>query len=1428
MAKRVKIPGRLESAETGNIVTGADAVMDDARGKTQYVVNNELEGAILQLGESKQNKLTFDSAPTEGSQNPVTSAGVYTADKVLSDAIDAILLLIPSAASALNKLVDMQTMNSSIATATASFKGTYNLVSDLHLGVDAIHEQIGAALDALSLGADNNDYAFVQVPNSATAPKEIRVTERYKFNGTNWLFEYDLNNSGFTQGQWNAINSGVTSLLVGKLSDMPTNAELTTMLAGKQDNLTFDNVPTAGSPNPVKSGGVYARNNEIVALINALDEAKQDVLTFDNAPVEGSHNPVKSGGVYTAISAVQAAVVALDAAKQNVLTFDSTPTLGSANPVTSSGIKTELNRIDGNITTLNDLYEALTQSALVIVQPTDTWPVASPATSTIYRVVDRTNTPSQYYSDYMWNGSAMVLMATYDNAIDPRPKKASQNLVTSGGVFDNMGALDVSELNAMGNPHTLAQYVDLSAALAAVPTDYQKGGMSIKFVHISDNKYVQYRLMADAWSTVVTDWQGVDDEPTAGSDNLVKSSGVYNYVGEYAILNQPPILNTSERTFTMPAGSFIAYRNGQISSTPNDIVWSRNDAKPYGYAYLVLNVSDFSHRVINALSIPKCSDDECIIALVAWTSGLIKCNVPHYYINGRKDINISKYSHSYLSRPVFWRDGHIEITKDRTDTAKISVRVLENCLFFLEQTYITINASESYVDINNTNVVLLGITKNTDGTFELALKDYSDFHSSDFYVITSIFHDAQLYGAIISSVDSTPNAFITLANTGIRKAAGEWAKRYNVNTLDGADDFTKQLIYNKEKLADLIFDFSSNMLLIRLTSFAINLIPGGKYMVVQSGHTDYQYQVIDSSSVSIIDGGYSSKTREFIVPDDGIVIVMLKKSDDSAFTPDDVADINGEKVFTLYHDKSIIRDDNQLAQNNAVNLWGTEELEDGYFYQSTSGNKMPNEQMTCSLVSVKPGTRLYVFGAYCMMAYYDVNMNYISGYYYNNEYKIPSEAVRATDVPWNAVYAGIGTRLSRKYELVVTECPFPSAGLESYRNVSKQLLPKSQIVHQDLNCIYDRSRFVSTGANNSLSFIGTVSVNNDGHLDISSDSGVCVVGLHTTVDRSTIGVNSKITAASTNGRLLRLGYYGSLVVGTGITDADTWIDMYADKIELYNGNLRGTTAFKKAEAILSEAIAAGDEIELRIEKDSIYHHIVKVLKRYVTIGEIDLTASVDPNDSDHALNQMRSWGAPAIWTGTDATATISRLFFYSNCPQYAKLAIVGDSYVENMSRSKASGWVRLLEEKIGKDNIFISGQGGGKADALITKLPLELNLCRPKYVILQTGTNDTSGTTDAYKEKILQLIDMVKSVNAIPVLMTTPRLGDRDNLAWMNEVNPWIKSLGYKYVDIAYCLSTGDSLTRDADRMRSDMVHPNHVGAEAIFNWVESNLPEIL
>jgi lysophospholipase L1-like esterase len=78
--------------------------------------------------------------------------------------------------------------------------------------------------------------------------------------------------------------------------------------------------------------------------------------------------------------------------------------------------------------------------------------------------------------------------------------------------------------------HNNTKYTDLADALGTkggnIPQEYRKGGITVRYVQASDNKYVQYRLMTDEWSTTESDWQGVDDEPTSGSNNLVESGGV--------------------------------------------------------------------------------------------------------------------------------------------------------------------------------------------------------------------------------------------------------------------------------------------------------------------------------------------------------------------------------------------------------------------------------------------------------------------------------------------------------------------------------------------------------------------------------------------------------------------------------------------------------------------------------------------------------------------------------------------------------------------------------------------------------------------------------------------------------------------------------------------------------------------------------------
>ena len=156
------------------------------------------------------NDLT-SSAQQDALNSGVTAATV-TQVATNTSSISAINSLIPSGTTASNQLADKNFVNSSISTNTAYFIGTFNSVAEL---------------EAYSGTLTNNDYAFV----TGTDEQGNTYYDRYKWNGTEWLFEYELNNSSFTSDQWAAINSGITSSSVSAI------ASNTSAIAGKQDTL---------------------------------------------------------------------------------------------------------------------------------------------------------------------------------------------------------------------------------------------------------------------------------------------------------------------------------------------------------------------------------------------------------------------------------------------------------------------------------------------------------------------------------------------------------------------------------------------------------------------------------------------------------------------------------------------------------------------------------------------------------------------------------------------------------------------------------------------------------------------------------------------------------------------------------------------------------------------------------------------------------------------------------------------------------------------------------------------------------------------------------------------------------------------------------------------------------------------------------------
>lgn len=148
-----------------NTIAYAEQITELESGKKQSVINSELRGRVSNIEEA-----------------------------------------LPSQVSTENPLVDKDFVNSSIATNTATFRGTYNSLEAL--------EQVEA---------DNNDYAFVVTTDSAGNT----VYNRYKYSdiedssddssdSSPWLFEYALNNSSFTAEQWATINSGITSSDISK------------------------------------------------------------------------------------------------------------------------------------------------------------------------------------------------------------------------------------------------------------------------------------------------------------------------------------------------------------------------------------------------------------------------------------------------------------------------------------------------------------------------------------------------------------------------------------------------------------------------------------------------------------------------------------------------------------------------------------------------------------------------------------------------------------------------------------------------------------------------------------------------------------------------------------------------------------------------------------------------------------------------------------------------------------------------------------------------------------------------------------------------------------------------------------------------------------------------------------------------------------
>ena len=280
-----------------------------------------------------QNELTFDNVPTQNSNNPVKSGGVYSAlaEKVTAEA---------------GKVLSSNDYTTAEKTKLAGIEAgaEVNVIEKIVLnGVELVPANKEVAINVITRAVNNltnyylksETYTKTEVDDllSAMASLTLEIVETLPTQdiSTTTIYLVPVQGQSNVYMQYAYINSAWAQLGTTQvdLSNYYTKTQVDTLLDGKEDTLTFDSAPTASSTNPVTSGGVY----------DALS-GKQNTLTFDNAPTQNSNNPVKSGGVYTALSN-----------KQDTLEFDTEPTLGSHKMVDSDAVAQALDDVSVPVAT---------------------------------------------------------------------------------------------------------------------------------------------------------------------------------------------------------------------------------------------------------------------------------------------------------------------------------------------------------------------------------------------------------------------------------------------------------------------------------------------------------------------------------------------------------------------------------------------------------------------------------------------------------------------------------------------------------------------------------------------------------------------------------------------------------------------------------------------------------------------------------------------------------------------------------------------------------------------------------------------------------------------------------------------------------------------------------------------------------------------
>ena len=382
----------------------------------------------------------------------------------------------------------------------------------------------------------NNDYCFVEMDftDPATSPDEYR---RYKFDGTSWVYEYTLNNSSFTQAQWDAINSGISATKVATYDAYASN---------KLDKVTSTNtfnrvyaIDTNGNQITWNIGGsafadtlATRGTNGVLKVGTPSDNADATTKLYVDDGLSGKLDKVTTGDstrAYVVNGSNQQAMIAITEGS-----YAGTIAYRGTNGILNVGTPTA----DAHATTKKYVDDGLAT-----------------------KVAPKSGTGVTFTADHI---------ATFDDTTGKVIKDSGYTIATSvpaNAVFTDNLVSQTGLADSINGEYPILVKFNISVNNGTSDTHFTKTSGKMATINPSTGIITATGFSGSLdWSNV-TNKPTIDATPTDGSTNAVQSDGVYDALAGKQNTLTFDSAPTSSSTNPVTSGGVYTALSGKVDAT---------------------------------------------------------------------------------------------------------------------------------------------------------------------------------------------------------------------------------------------------------------------------------------------------------------------------------------------------------------------------------------------------------------------------------------------------------------------------------------------------------------------------------------------------------------------------------------------------------------------------------------------------------------------------------------------------------------------------------------------------------------------------------------------------------------------------------------------------------------------------------------------